>query len=212
MMLKHGTAIPIERITEKIYLIRSMKVMLDRDLADLYEVETRALKQAVRRNIERFPTDFMFELTAEELQNWRSQFVTSNAEKMGLRHSPMAFTEQGVAMLSSVLRSRRAIQVNIQIMRAFTQLRRMLTGYAELRAKIEKMEEKYDQNFQVVFEAIKQLLEVEARPKRKIGFTGEKTVAKEIGRTQALLQDRERLVFALPAEVRAKKSAKKEAT
>jgi hypothetical protein len=175
-MLKLGVAIPIERITEKIYLIRSMKVMLDRDLAGFYAVETRALKQAVRRNIDRFPTHFMFELTAEELQNWRSQFVTSNAEKMGLRHSPMAFTEQGVAMLSSVLRSMRAIQVNIQIMRAFTGLRRMLAGYTELRDKIEKMEVKYDQDFQVVFEAIKQLLEVEARPKRKIGFTGEESV------------------------------------
>ena len=174
---KPNSAIPIERITEKIYLIRGIKVMLDRDLAVLYEVETRTLKQAVRRNIERFPEDFMFELTADELKDWRSQFVTSNAEKMGLRHSPMAFTEQGVAMLSSVLRSPRAVQVNIQIMRAFTRLRQMLAGYAELRDKIEKMEEKYDQNFQVVFEAIKQLLEVEARPKRRIGFTGEEPVA-----------------------------------
>jgi ORF6N domain len=174
MKPKPSSGVPVERITERIYLIRSTKVMLDRDLAGLYEVETRALKQAVRRNIERFPPDFMFELTAEELQNWRSQFVTSIAEKMGLRHSPMAFTEQGVAMLSSVLHSRRAIQVNIQIMRAFTGLRRMLSGYAELRNKIEKMEEKYDQNFQVVFAAIQQLLEVEARPKRRIGFTGGK--------------------------------------
>jgi hypothetical protein len=177
MKSKQIPGIPVERITEKIYLIRSTKVMLDRDLAGLYEVETRTLKQAVRRNIERFPEDFMFELAAEELQNWRSQFVTSNSEKMGLRHSPMAFTEQGVAMLSSVLRSPRAVQVNIQIMRAFTRLRRMLAGYAELRTKIEKMEAKYDQNFQVVFEAIKQLLEVEAQPKRRIGFTGEEPVA-----------------------------------
>ncbi len=114
-------------------------------------------------------------------------------------------------MFSSVLNSERAIQVNIQIMRAFTQLRRMLSGYAELRAKIEKMEEKYDQNFQVVFEAIKQLLEVETRPKRKIGFTGEKAVANEIGRTQALLQDRKKLALTSPAEIRTKKSAKKEA-
>jgi hypothetical protein len=174
--------IPVERIAEKIYLIRDTKVMLDRDLAVLYEVETRVLKQAVRRNIERFPEDFMFALTADELKDWRSQFVTSNAEKMGLRHSPMAFTEQGVAMLSSVLRSPRAIQVNIQIMRAFTRLRQMLAGHAELRTKIEKLEEKYDQNFQVVFEAIRQLLEVEARPKRRIGFTGEKVGAAKPGK------------------------------
>ncbi len=174
MKSKPVTGIPVERITGKIFLIRGTKVMLDRDLASLYEVETRTLKQAVRRNIERFPADFMFELTATELQDWRSQFVTSNSEKMGLRHSPMAFTEQGVAMLSSVLRSKRAVQVNIQIMRAFTRLRQMLAGHAELRTKIEKLEEKYDQNFQVVFEAIKQLLEVEAQPKRRIGFTGEK--------------------------------------
>lgn len=148
--------------------------MLDRDLAELYQVETRSLKQAVRRNSERFPDDFMFELTKEELENWRSQFVTSNEDKMGLRHPPMAFTEQGVAMLSSVLRSKRAIQVNIQIMRAFTQMRSMLAGYTQLKHKIEAMERKYDDNFQVVFEAIKQLLEVENSPKRQIGFVNEK--------------------------------------
>ncbi|MFO7709223.1 MAG: ORF6N domain-containing protein [Desulfobacterales bacterium] len=120
--------IPVECITGKIFFIRGLKVMLDRDLAELYEVETRVLKQAVRRNIDRFPADFIFELTATELRDWRSQFVTSKGDKMGLRHAPMAFTEQGVAMLSSVLQSRRAIQVNIQIMRAFTGLRRMLFG------------------------------------------------------------------------------------
>ncbi|RLG28708.1 ORF6N domain-containing protein, partial [Methanosarcinales archaeon] len=103
--------IPVERIVAKIYRIRNTKVMLDRDLAEVYEVETRTLKQAVRRNIKRFPPDFMFELTKEEFANWRSQFVMSNADKMGLRHPPMAFTEQGVAMLSSVLKSDRAIQV-----------------------------------------------------------------------------------------------------
>ena len=179
MKSKTGQAIPVEHVTERIYLIRGMKVMLDRDLAGLYQVETRALKQAVRRNIERFPPDFMFELTAEELQNWKSQFVTSNEAKMGLRHLPMAFTEQGVAMLSSVLRSQRAIQVNIQIMRAFNRLRQMLAGYDELRNKIEEMEEKYDQSFQVVFATIKRLLEVEAQPKKRIGFTGEKSVSAE---------------------------------
>ena len=107
--------LPVESITNKIYFIRDHKVMLDRDLADLYGVETRLLKRTVRRNIDRFPSDFMFELTKKELENWRCQFGTSNNIKMGLRYSPMAFTEQGVAMLSSVLNSKRAIQVNIQI-------------------------------------------------------------------------------------------------
>ncbi len=162
--------IPVERLIGKIYLIRKIKVMLDRDLADLYRVETRALKQAVRRNIKRFPSDFMFELSKEEFADWRSQFVTSNADKMGLRRPPMAFTEQGVAMLSSVLKSDRAIQVNIQIMRAFTQLRTMLSTHEDLKKQIEAMEKKYDQQFQVVFDAIKQILEVEAKPKNKIGF------------------------------------------
>ncbi|OQX65166.1 MAG: DNA-binding protein [Desulfococcus sp. 4484_242] len=161
---------PVERLIGKIYLIRKRKVMLDRDLAGLYGVETRTLKQSVRRNIKRFPPDFMFELSKKEFSDWRSQFVMSNADKMGLRHPPMAFTEQGVAMLSSVLKSDRAIQVNIQIMRAFTQLREMLSTHEGLRKKIEAMEEKYDQQFKVVFDAIKQLLEVETTPKRKIGF------------------------------------------
>ena len=109
------TTVPIESIVSKIVFIRDEKVMLDRDLAELYGVETKVLKQAVRRNIKRFPDDFMFELTKEEFENWRSQFVTSNSDKMGLRYKPMAFTEQGVAMLSSVLHSNRAIEVNIAI-------------------------------------------------------------------------------------------------
>jgi len=110
--------VPIEVIISKIILVRSEKDLLDRDLAELYGVETKALKQAVRRNIKRFPDDFMFELSKEEFENWRSQFVTSNSDKMGLRYRPMTFTEQGIAMLSSVLRSNRAIEVNIAIMRA----------------------------------------------------------------------------------------------
>ena len=114
--------------------------MLDRDLAELYGVQTRVLKQAVRRNIDRFPGDFMFELTDEEFQNWRSQFVTSKSDRMGLRYKPMAFTEQGVAMLSSVLNSQRAIQVNIQIMRAFTKLRQLLSTHEKLKRKIEQMD------------------------------------------------------------------------
>jgi len=143
--------------------------MLDRDLAELYGVETKVLKQAVRRNIDRFPADFMFELTGDEFNNLRSQIVTSSWG--GARYLSMAFTEQGVAMLSSVLKSDRAIQVNIQIMRAFTQLRQMLSTHKDLKRKIESLEKKYDQQFQVVFEAIKQLLETDAKPKKKIGYT-----------------------------------------
>ncbi len=163
--------VPIERITSKIYFIRNVKVMLDRDLAELYGVETKRLKEQVRRNIERFPEDFMFELTKDELGNWRSQFATSNQDIMGLRIPPFVFTEHGILMLSSVLKSERAIQVNIQIMRAFTQLRQMLSTHEDLKRKIKSMEKKYDQQFQIVFEAIKQLLETDEKPKRKIGYT-----------------------------------------
>ena len=162
--------LPVESITSKIYFIRDHKVMLDRDLAELYGVETKLLKRTVRRNIDRFPSDFMFELTKKELENWRCQFGTSISIKMGLRYSPMAFTEQGVAMLSSVLNSKRAIQVNIQIMRVFTKLRKMLATHDDLRQKIEDMEAKYDEQFRIVFEAIKQLLKEDDQPKLKIGF------------------------------------------
>ena len=164
------TTVPMERITNKIYLVRDQKVMLDRDLAELYDVETKILKRAVRRNIDRFPNDFMFQLSKKEMGDWRCQFGTSNGDKMGLRYAPMAFTEQGVAMLSSVLNSKRAIQVNIQIMRAFTRLRQMLSTHKDLKKQIEAMEEKYDQQFQIVFEAIKQLLETDAKPRKQIGF------------------------------------------
>ena len=159
-----------EIIESKILLIHGKKVMLDRDLAVLYGLDTKALKQAVKRNPKRFPEDFMFELTQEEFQNWRSQFVTSKADKMGLRYPPYAFTENGVAMLSSVLNSDRAIQVNIQIMRTFTRLREILATHEELRRKIEQMEKKYDGQFKIVFEAIRQLMTPPLRPKRKIGF------------------------------------------
>jgi len=163
------TTLPVERITSKIYLIRGHKVMLDRDLAKLYRVETKVLKQAVKRNVDRFPEDFMFELAKDEFENLRSQIVTSSWG--GTRYPPMAFTEQGVAMLSSVLNSKRAIKVNIQIMRAFIQLRQMLSTHEDLKKKIEAMEKKYDQQFQIVFEAIKQLLETESKPRKQIGFT-----------------------------------------
>ena len=162
--------LPVENITSKIYFIRKHKVMLDRDLAELYGVEVKQLKRSVRRNIERFPSDFMFMLSKKELENWRCQFGTSNDIKMGLRYSPMAFTEQGVAMLSSVLNSKRAILANIQIMRAFTKLRTMLLTHKDLKLKIEAMEAKYDEQFSIVFQAIKQLLQEDDKPKRKIGF------------------------------------------
>ena len=163
--------VSVETIAGKIYLIRGTKVMLDRDLAELYGVETKALKQAVRRNIKRFPHDFMFELTKEELKNWRSQFVTSNSIKMGLRHSPMAFTEQGVAMLSSVLNSKQAIQVNIQIIRTFTKLRHALLDNENLRKELEELKQITDERFQIVFETLDQLINIENKPKKKIGFT-----------------------------------------
>jgi phage regulator Rha-like protein len=167
--LKMTDIVPVERIVNKIYEIRKKKVMLDGDLAALYGVQTKVLKQAVRRNIKRFPDDFMFELTKEENQALRSQNVTLKRGQHS-KYLPFAFTEQGVAMLSSVLNSDRAIQVNIQIMRAFTQLRQMLLTHDDLKRKIEAMERKYDQRFRIVFDAIKQLLDTESRPKRKIGF------------------------------------------
>jgi len=162
--------IAIENITGLIYLIRGKKVMLDRDLAQLYGVETKVFKQAVRRNIERFPEDFMFELSKSEFINWRSQFVTSNHDKMGLRYSPMAFTEQGVAMLSGVLRSKTAIHVNIQVMRAFTKMRQMIFDNAELRKEIDELRADTDGKFRIVFETLDQLLTIENKPKKKIGF------------------------------------------
>ena len=164
------TLIPIELIASKIYFIRNMKVMLDRDLAELYEVETKVLKQAVRRNIDRFPDDFMFELTKDEYQSLRSQIVTLKRGQHS-KYAPFAFTEHGVLMLSSVLNSERAIQVNIQIVRTFTKLREMLSTHKDLKRKIESMEKKYDEQFQIVFEAIKQLLSEEDKPKKKIGYT-----------------------------------------
>ncbi|MFH1128488.1 MAG: ORF6N domain-containing protein [Candidatus Omnitrophota bacterium] len=161
--------ISVEVIATKILMIRGKKVMLDRDLAELYEVDTRQLTRQVKRNIDRFPEDFMFQLTKEELQNLMCQNGTSSWG--GTRKLPYAFTEQGVAMLSGVLHSKRAIKVNIQIMRAFIQLKRMLLTNVGLRRKIEEMEKKYDKQFAIVFQAIKQLLEPPPiKPKPPIGF------------------------------------------
>jgi hypothetical protein len=163
--------VPTETIISKIVILRGEKVLLDRDLAELYGVKTKALKQAVRRNIRRFPDDFMFELTKEEFQNWRSQFVTSSSPQWGgARYKPMAFTEQGVAMLSSVLNSNRAIEVNIAIMRAFVQLRKMISSHADLERKLVALEKKYDQQFRVVFDAIRALMSPPEKRQKKIGF------------------------------------------
>ena len=158
-----------EVIATKIFVIRGKRVMLDADLAVLYGVETKVLIQSVKRNIRRFPEDFMFRITKEEFVNLRSQFVTSN--RGGRRYLPYVFTQEGVAMLSSVLNSERAIMVNIQIMmRAFAQFRRLLLTHKDLRRKIEEMEKKYDAQFKVVFEALKKLLEPPVKGKRVIGF------------------------------------------
>jgi len=168
--------VSVEAIAGKIYLIRGLKVMLDRDLATLYGVETKALKQAVRRNIKRFPPDFMFELTKNEFQDLRSQFVTSSWG--GPRYIPMVFTEQGIAMLSSVLKSDRAIDVNIQIMRVFTKLRQMLLDNEDLKRELAELREQTDERFQIVFETLDQLLTPLDKPRKKIGFTVKEKVSK----------------------------------
>ena len=161
--------IPTETIETRIFLIRGKKVMIDTDLAKLYKVQTKVLNQSVKRNIKRFPEDFMFQLTKHE----RDELVTNCDRFKKLKHStslPYVFTEQGVAMLSTVLNSERAISVNIQIMRTFTKLREMIESHKDLKREIEDMEKKYDKQFQTVFEAIKHLMEFEVKPKRKIGF------------------------------------------
>jgi len=161
-------------IEQKIFVIRGQKVMLDKDLAVLYEVETKVLNQAVKRNLKRFPMDFMFQLSQEEAAKLsRSQFVTMK-RGYNIKYLPYAFTENGVAMLSSVLKSDRALAVNIQIMRTFTRLRKLLLTHRELRQKIEEMEKKYDDQFRVVFDAIRKLMIPPEKKKRKIGFKREK--------------------------------------
>jgi hypothetical protein len=163
--------VPLEKIDRVILLIRGQKVMLDRDLAELYGVPTKVLNQAVKRHQNRFPIDFMFSLSKSEFENWRSQIVTSNsAIKMGLRRAPYAFTEHGILMLSSVLNSERAISVNIEIMRAFVRLRRLLATNVDLARKLATLENKYDAQFKVVFDAIRKLM-IPPEPKRQpIGF------------------------------------------
>jgi len=206
--MSNTALIPAERIERRILLLRGQKVLLDFHLAELYEVETKALNQAVKRNLERFPADFMFQLSGEETAlilrsqlatasdvnssqpvrsstassspstkpvppNW-SQFVTSSKKHRGLAYRPYAFTEQGVAMLSSVLRSERAVQVNIAIMRAFVQLRQLLATHAGLARQLAALEEKYDEQFKVVFDAIRELMTepdpIKPKHGREIGF------------------------------------------
>ncbi|MBV9188728.1 MAG: ORF6N domain-containing protein [Acidobacteria bacterium] len=154
---------------QSIFLIRGQKVMLDVHLADLYEVETRALVQAVTRNRTRFPRDFMFQLTKREFASLRSQIVISNI-RGGRRSAPYAFTEHGVAMLSSVLRSNRAISVNIEIVRAFVYLRRIISEHADLAKRIDELEELYDGKFQIVFDAIRGLIQPPVKEKKRIGY------------------------------------------
>ena len=176
--------IPSELIASKIYIIRRLKVMLDRDLAQLYGVETRVLNQAVKRNSERFPDDFMIKLSRDEVKRI-SQFVTSSDIKYS--KSVHAFTQEGVAMLSSVLNSKRAIQVNIQIMRVFTRLRQILLGNKDLRRELEELKRVTDDRFRVVFETLDQLLSNEERPKRKIGFeVKEKVVRYRVNRKKTV--------------------------
>lgn len=171
---KHTTSlIPIERIECKILIIRSEKVMLDADLADLYDVETKQLVRAMKRNIDRFPDDFMFQLSDSEFDVLRCHFGTSS-QWGGRRYPPYAFTEHGVAMLSSILNSPRAIKVNIEIMRVFSKLRKLLATHADVERKIAQLEKKYDAQFKAVFDAIRELMiPPEPREKNKIGYLSE---------------------------------------
>ena len=168
IMINQRVIVPLERIERRIFFLRGHKIMLSVDLAELYRVETRSLVQAVKRNSDRFPEDFMFQLTEPEFDNLRSQFVISSWG--GHRYPPYAFTEQGVAMLSSVLKSKRAVQVNIEIMRAFVRLRQILSSHKELARKLDKLEQKYDAQFKAVFDAIRELMTPSEPPRRKIGF------------------------------------------
>jgi hypothetical protein len=168
---KHGLVISDADIERRIYFVRGLKVMLSGDLANLYAVPHKVMMQSVKRNIERFPDDFMFQLTRVELANLKSQFVTSSWG--GLRKRPFAFTEQGVAMLSGVLRSKRAIQVNVAIMRTFVKLRELLSDHKELAEQfslLERKVEKHDHEIHAIFEAIRRLMDPPSRPKRTIGF------------------------------------------
>lgn len=178
--MNNSIAISEETVLNKIYLIRGKKVMLDRDLAEMYGVETRRLNEQVKRNEKRFPVDFMFRLTEQEFADWMSQIATSNKEKMGLRKLPNVFTEQGVAMLSSVLNSETAIEVNIQIIRIFSRIREVLLTNKDIVIKMEQLEKrilqqdtktkKHEEEIQIIFNALKQLLSPAQEPRKSIGF------------------------------------------
>jgi len=162
-----------ELIMNKIYLIRGQKVMIDRDLAELYEVETKRLKEAVRRNPNRFPKDFMFEMNKKEFENWRTQNATSKEDKQGLRYAPFCFTEQGVTMLSCILSSDRAVNVNIQIIRIFTKMKEMLLTNKDILLKVQMVENKltaHDEDIKLIFEYLKKLLNPPQEPRKRIGF------------------------------------------
>lgn len=183
--MSETSVIPLGRIEQHIFLLRGQKVMLSPHLAELYGVAPRVLVQAVKRNAERFPDDFMFQLTSEEVTRSRSQIVTLKNPTSGrsrsqivilkrgenIKYLPYAFTEQGVAMLSSVLRSRRAIRVNVEIMRAFVRLRQLIASHADLAAKLDELEKKYDAQFRIVFDAIRQLMSEPTTPRKRIGFS-----------------------------------------
>ncbi len=173
--------IPVETIAQKIFLLRGQKVMLDKDLAELYGVETKNLNKAVARNLDRFPEDFMYRLTTEEFESLRFHFGTSKKGRGGRRYLPYVFTEQGVAMLSSVLKSKRAVQINILIMRAFVQLREFLATHKSLASKLDEIEKKlqtHDVQIRGIIEAIRQMMLPPEKPKRPIGFHVEEPVAK----------------------------------
>ena len=159
-----------ENIHQRILTIRGVRVMLDAGLAELYDIQTKAFNQAIQRNMDRFPEDFMFQLTEEEFSGLRSQFVTSKKGRGGRRYLPYVFTEQGVAMLSGVLNSHRAVQVNIAIMRAFVRMRETMASHRELAKRLNALEKTYDARFRVVFGAIRALMEPPKTPRRRIGF------------------------------------------
>ena len=170
-MPKSKASVPIEGITRAILILRGQRVLLDAELASLYGVTTKALNQAVKRNAERFPEDFMFRLTQAETETLnRSQIVTGSQKHRDPRFPPYAFTEHGALMLANVLNSERAAQTSVQVVRVFVRLRQMLSSNAELARKLESLEKKYDAQFKVVFDAIRQLMSPPARPKREIGF------------------------------------------
>jgi hypothetical protein len=170
-MVRSRLAVVPAHVERKILLLRSERVMLDEDLAVLYGVETRSLVRAVKRNIARFPEDFMFQLTSEETANLRSQTGISSSSHGGRRYAPYAFTEHGVTMLAAVLQSPRAVQVSIEVVRAFVRLRAMLAGNVELARKLATLERKYDAQFKVVFDAIRELMAPASKSRRRIGFS-----------------------------------------